>query len=292
MSDLLDGVDVSKWQREMDWPKCAGAGAKFAFIRAGSIDNITGECYTDYQFEANQEAAEYMPIGFYWYFRPNHNPKKQADYFCDLIRDKKFKLPPVMDLETNGDLSPGEVTNSAASFVLRIHENLNVMSLLYSRGEWLNNNTIPDEFMMLLDLWIARYTFKGKPWGNILPWPDLPRIKPRDYDEWKFWQWSADGNGRGAEFGASSKSIDLNRFNGDQAAFDKYIGAEPVQPKIVEVKTDKNGLLFSHIGGDYKTVVPYKLRLGVVGVDKDDKDRDWYDIGGLWIPSWYVKVIE
>jgi GH25 family lysozyme M1 (1,4-beta-N-acetylmuramidase) len=47
MSDFLLGTDVSKWQGDMNWEKADSAGANFAFIRAGSIDNISGNCYTD-----------------------------------------------------------------------------------------------------------------------------------------------------------------------------------------------------------------------------------------------------
>jgi hypothetical protein len=49
----------------MDWQKCSDAGAKFAFIRAGSI-SINGELYTDYHFIRNASlAADHMPTGFY-----------------------------------------------------------------------------------------------------------------------------------------------------------------------------------------------------------------------------------
>ena len=229
------GIDVSKWQLLMDWLIAKAAGAKFAFIRAG-FTGYTGSINTDPQFERNAEIApDFMPVGFYWYFRPQFNPEKQADYFCDLIREKDWKLPPVLDLEAAGELAPVDVTESAASFVLRVNENLGVIPLLYSRGAWLNKNTVPDDLMKLMDLWIARYTFKKKPWGNLLPYPDWPGIKPRDYPEWLFWQWSADGNGRGPEFGASSKSIDLNRYNGDQAAFDDYYKTEPPPEPVFEL---------------------------------------------------------
>lgn len=245
---MLLGVDVSKWQGEMDWQKCFDAGARFAFIRAGSINNTTGECYTDYQFERNAAIApEYLPVGFYWYFRPNHDPIYQADYFFDLIKDKDQWLPSVEDLESSGGLSAARVTNISAEFVLRLNEHSGELPLLYSRAYWLNRNTIPDDLMKLLELWIARYTSKGKPWGNILPWPDSPGYKPRDYDDWKFWQFSADGNGRGAEFGAESNSIDLDYFNGDQAAFDAYIDKPPPQlelPDDIGVKVDIEGVKY------------------------------------------------
>ncbi len=259
---MILGIDVSKWQGVMDWQKAALAGAKFAFIRAGSINNVTGECYTDYQFERNAELApEYMPIGFYWYFRPNHDPLKQADYLCNLMDGKSWVLPAVEDLETSGSLSAAKVTESAAEFALRIYQNLDLLPLLYSRAYWMNRNTVPDDFMKLLDLFIARYTFKGKPWGNILPYPDLPGFKPRDYDTWKFWQFSADGNGRGAEFGAKSKAIDIDYFNGDQVAFDEYIGEEPPPPPKVELPASGFAKLNFEIDGKD---VKYQGRVNLV----------------------------
>ena len=239
---MILGIDVSKWQKEMNWAKASLAGAKFAFIRAGSIDNVSGNCYTDYQFDRNADLApDLMPVGYYWYFRPNHESEKQADYFCDLISEKKQSMPMVMDLEDNGGWGPVGVTNSAAAFALKVYERMDILPLLYSRAYWLNANTVPDPFMKLMELWIARYTSKGKPWGNILPWPDSPSIKPRDYDTWYFWQWSDGGNGRGAEFGAQSKSIDLNYFNGDEAAFEEYIGVEPQEytfPPSIGIKAN------------------------------------------------------
>jgi lysozyme len=244
---MIEGIDVSKWQGDMDWMKCHEAGAKFAFIRAGSV-SIGGELYTDYFFEKNASlAADYMPVGFYWYFRPQHDAVAQADYFCNLIKDEERLLPPVLDLENNGGLGPAAITEAAKVFITQVYVNLNLWPLLYSRGYWLNQNTIPDAVWDFVDLWIARYTNKRKPWGNLLPWPDNPAIKPRDFDDWLFWQWSADGNGRGAEFGASSKSIDLNRFNGDQAAFDEYINKPPdpqYPPDLMDVEMEFDGYLY------------------------------------------------
>ncbi len=246
---MILGIDVSKWNKKMDWGITSAAGAKFAFIRAGSI-SISGVKYTDYQFERNAMIApEYMPIGFYWYFRPQHNAEAQADYFCNLIKDKRDLQPPVMDWEESGGLSPVANTRQAGKFVLRMNENLGVLPLLYSRGAWLNANTVTDPFLSMLDLWVARYTSRAKPWGNLF---DYRSVNPRDYDTWKFWQWSAKGNGRGKEFGATEAgaaiSMDLNRFNGDQAAFDQYIGAvpepEPKVPDDIGVKVDIEGVKY------------------------------------------------
>ena len=50
---MLNGIDISHWQKKMDWAKAKAAGVQFAIIRAGSVDNATGVCYTDYEFENN-----------------------------------------------------------------------------------------------------------------------------------------------------------------------------------------------------------------------------------------------
>ena len=84
----------------------------------------------------------------------------------------------------------------------------------------------------MLDDWIARYTTLPLPWGNP---GDSASLKPRDWDSWVFWQFSADGNGRGPEFGAQSASIDLNYFNGDETDFRVYCGyAEPTLEERIE----------------------------------------------------------
>jgi lysozyme len=216
---MLVGIDVSKWQKEMNWQKAKSAGAHFAFIRAGSITMYTGEPYTDHQFLRNAKLApDYMPVGVYLYFRPQHDPIKQANYFIDLIRDKRAKLPPVLDLEEDGDLGSVEITDAAIAFASRIYQRMSRWPIIYGRAEWLNRNLILVQQWAAMSLWIARY-------NAILdgPWSD-GKCVPKFWDIWKFWQWSA-RNGRGPDFGAESASIDLNFFNGDEQDFELYLMA-------------------------------------------------------------------
>jgi len=241
MSNLL-GIDISKWQLEMDWPKAKAGGAAYAFIREGSIGAASGIPYTDYQFDRNARLApDYFPVGYYWYFRPQHDADEQAEYFCNLIRGRGALMPPVLDLESSWGMSPAKITEAAKIFIMGVYTRLDVWPLLYSRGAWLNTYTVDDAVWDFVDLWCARY--KSSLTG---PWSD-GYYKPDNFDDWKFWQFSAGGNGRGAEFGAKSKSIDLNYFNGDQAAFDKYIKVEvpvPSTPDDIGVKVDIEGVKY------------------------------------------------
>lgn len=276
---MLLGVDVSHHQGVMDWARCRAAGARFAFIRAGSI-NLAGECYTDRQFERNARLApDYLPIGFYWYMRPQFLGKDQANYFCSLIRDKRYKLPPVMDLESSGGKSPDEITQEGARFIRQVYARLNVWSLLYSRALWLNANTVSDPIWAMVGLFIARYKLMSGPWADR-------KCIPRDFNDWDFWQHSADGNGKGARFGAKSRSIDLVYFNGDQKEFDLYIGAN-VTPNLVKV----NSLVAASVrSGPEGPAIGATWRGAIWPVNGLSADGKYYKVEG-WIDAERVETL-
>ena len=247
---MILGVDVSKWQGEMSWEVTAAAGAQFAFVRAGSINNVTGVCYTDYQFVRNASfAPEHMPVGYYWYFRPQFDPVKQADYFCDLIENEDQLLQPVLDAEYDAGLSDVKVTAAMAAFIAQVYARRKVWTIIYSRAEWLNVHTNAHPLFDECDLWIARYNrYIKHPWEDAVKYPIL---KPQDWDDWTFWQFSADGNGRGKEFGGGAASIDLNYFNGDEAEFNEYIN-KPQPP--VQVQLPASGFVKLNFEIDGKDV--------------------------------------
>lgn len=47
------GIDVSKWNQEIDWDRVKGAGIEFAVIRAGYRGSVTGSLVVDPYFETN-----------------------------------------------------------------------------------------------------------------------------------------------------------------------------------------------------------------------------------------------
>jgi lysozyme len=244
------GVDVSWWQGPMEWQTTKEVGAGFAFIRAGSCNSVDGTNYTDFQFENNAEfAPEHLPVGFYWYFRPNFSPAGQANYFCDLIEPETWVLPPVLDLETTGGKSAAGVTNAAAEFIAQVYARLSVWPIVYSRSYFLHDLTVDNELWHECDLWIARYTNKAEPWGNP---NDNPKTKPPYWNDWMFWQYVANSDAAVKYGGAGPPNgdddIDLNYFNGDAVAFKEYIGAPPPPtfplPDDIGVKVDIDGIKY------------------------------------------------
>jgi len=124
--------------------------------------------------------------------------------------------------------------------------------LLYSRSgviqEWIVNHGQgwwKDE-----DLWIAQWPYDEVRYGpqraklldvptNTVKWN--PRL-PAGATGWKVWQYSADGNKRASEFGASGNSnLDLNVFNGTMEEMKEWckgpeVPVPPTPPDCSEVR--------------------------------------------------------
>ena len=63
------GIDVSKWNKEIDWDKVKKAGVEFAIIRVGYRGATTGALIEDPYFEANIKGAirAGIPVGVYFF---------------------------------------------------------------------------------------------------------------------------------------------------------------------------------------------------------------------------------
>ena len=200
------GCDISWWQGLVDFVKMLAAGAKFVIIRAGSINSVTGECYEDYNVGMNgtesQEAG--MPKGFYWFYREFGTEKaiEQARFFWEIVDGWSIE---------EGLFFDGEVWDMKVASIKAFIMELQRLSGLpdnkigiYSRASLWNVVVGAVEWFKKFLCWVARYANVNHPWGSN----ENLRMKP--WDEYDYWQHSADGNNRGHEFGADSDDIDLN----------------------------------------------------------------------------------
>jgi len=204
------GIDVSKWQGVIDWQKAYDAGARFAFIRAGSADSSTCEPYTDSQFERNSVEAFKAGIhaDYYWFFRPNCDANIQAQYFSNLMLGKEAHMYPVADVEVTGGLTPKGVHDRVWIFLDEIKEQIGRTTMVYTSPGFWNSNVSRNAWVHEYPLWVAH-------WGVTNPF--LP-YDWSDYNvDYTFWQTHVGDDG--PEYGMESQGLDHNVYNGDYEKF-------------------------------------------------------------------------
>lgn len=188
------GVDVSYYNGTINWTTAKNAGVKFAFIR------VSDGGFHDPKFQTYWPAAKAAGVirGPYQFFRPNQDVATQADFLISSIGGSYTPgdLPPVIDVEATGNLSPSTVAARVRTWVDRVKSKLGVDPIVYTgKYFWRDQVGNPTSFSGN-PLWIAAYTSLC---------PDLPSPWPR----WTFWQNSESGTVAGIP-----GDVDLDKFNG------------------------------------------------------------------------------
>ena len=109
MADTLYGVDVSKWQGTIDWPKVKDSGkVDFVITKIGS-GRLSSQ--KDKTFETNYTSAKRIgiPIGGYWYSYAMSADEavKEANACLECIKGKQFEYPIYFDIEEEKQLRLG-----------------------------------------------------------------------------------------------------------------------------------------------------------------------------------------
>lgn len=190
----VDCIDVSFWQRVIDWDRVKRSGVKNAYIRA-----TIGSTGVDINFERNRQEAT-IPVSFYHLFKGHLDGKSQADHFINTIQNWNLNLPPAIDVEDVADDTSNdeERTEQLNRMVQRILELTNQLPVIYTGLVW-NGLITPryDNLFSQCKLWIAQYN------GSFRPSP-----LPRGWDNWWMWQYTSLGSVDGI-----NGRVDLNRFN-------------------------------------------------------------------------------
>jgi lysozyme len=206
----LSGIDVSKWQGDVNWTKVAQSGVKFAFVRVSHGVNTI-----DQWFESNwQEAHEAgLHVGAYQYFEPGQSADAQADIMIEKIGTlQPGDLPPVIDVESHGNLSATQVAAAVTKWVQRVEAATGVKPIIYT-GRFFWQDYVKTQAFASYPLWIAHYT------NNC---PNLPS----QWSDWAFHQYTDKGTVSGV-----SGPTDMNRFNGDANALLGFaIGGDVDEP--------------------------------------------------------------
>ena len=138
------GIDVSSYQKEIDWEQVAGDGYVFAYIKA-----TEGSGFTDTHFRQNWDGARAAGItpGAYHYFTLCSPGAEQAADFLAVAPPDDEALPPALDLEFDGacDQRP-EAEHAQAeidAFTAAVEKAWGRRMVIYSSSEWRDHYGLP-----------------------------------------------------------------------------------------------------------------------------------------------------
>lgn len=173
-SNNLIGIDVSKWQKNIDFEKVKASGASFVMIRMGYQNGVNGKYIEDSYFQNNIENAikNNIKVGvyFYSYADSKNEAKRQAKWVLNKVKKYKIDLPIAFDWEcytsfNSMDLSLfglGEIANSFLDTI----EKSNYNAMLYASKNYLINVWKYNKY----DVWLANYSKKTDYNGKYIMW--------------------------------------------------------------------------------------------------------------------------
>jgi GH25 family lysozyme M1 (1,4-beta-N-acetylmuramidase) len=193
------GIDVSKWNGNIDWNKVKNAGVNYVIIRVGYRGSSQGALIDDSRFAANIKGATAAGLKVGVYFFSQAVDEVEAVYEASMVLDRisgyKISLPVFIDVEASGGRgdSIDKATRTAVckAFCATIASK-GYTAGVYSNKTWLTSK-IDVSQLSGYKIWLAQYATEVDYSGR--------------YD---MWQYTAKGTINGI-----SGNVDLNLYYGN-----------------------------------------------------------------------------
>ena len=189
---VYHGIDVSKWQGEINWKKVKNHGVDFAMIRSSF-----GDCDVDEKLKVNVKGCEKydIPYGFYHYTyaKTVSEAKNEAKFFLKTIKKYSPEYPVVLDIEESfyERMTKKQVTDIICAFMEEL-ENAGYYAMIYSNAKFFEDNTIIER-LKDYDIWVAC-------------WGDEEKLNSSYSYHYGMWQYTDDGEIPGI----NENEVDLN----------------------------------------------------------------------------------
>jgi len=193
------GIDVSKYQSEVDWDEIQDQGIRFAFVKA-----TQGRKMVDRNFKKNWDAIAGTKIarGAYHYYLPHIPWEEQAKIFVKTVALEKGDLPPVLDVEEVRSKQSEVMVKGMKKWLEYVEKYYGMKPVVYTYKSFYNDFLLND--FRGYNLWIAYYS------------NDQPEML--DDAHWEFWQYTEEGTLKGIK-----GTVDMNCFYGNEQDFIKIL---------------------------------------------------------------------
>jgi GH25 family lysozyme M1 (1,4-beta-N-acetylmuramidase) len=173
--DTMIGLDISKWQGDIDFNKLLENNVEFVMLRVGYQKDFKSDINViDPYFYNNIKKLNELniPVGvyFYSYATTTEEAHNQALWVIDKIKDYDISLPVVFDFESwdkfsTLNLSLHDINEISRAFLSTIKVN-GYEAMNYSSKFYLENIWDVDEY----PVWLAHYTSKTDYSGDYVMW--------------------------------------------------------------------------------------------------------------------------
>lgn len=215
---VRQGIDVSTFQGDIDWPAVKAAGVEFAFIRLGYRGyGWNGSIHMDDRYHSHMQGAVAagIPVGIYFFSQAvtRAEAEEEADFILSQMGDYPLTLPIVMDYEFAGDaydagriwnagMTREEATGVCLAFCRRL-ESAGYRAMLYADANMLTTQLDAEQFCREFPVWLASWYPEARYDGDYTFWQfsDSGTVDgiswPVDLDFWYAdptgWQWDSRG---------------------------------------------------------------------------------------------------
>lgn len=194
----VHGVDVSKYQGDIDWAAVREAGVAFAFIKA-----TEGGDALDPKFRRNWEGAKAngVPRGAYHFVYWCRPPQEEMAFFQSVAPNDPDALPPVLDVETTPTSKTCKRTLIREGVLADMRKMLEAMERHYGKKPIIYTTVDFYQAILAPDA-LSEYPI----WVRSTKYHPAVRYGAR---KWHFWQYRSDGNVPGIR-----AAVDQNVFHG------------------------------------------------------------------------------
>ncbi|MCR5427164.1 MAG: glycoside hydrolase family 25 protein [Lachnospiraceae bacterium] len=161
----MAGIDVSKWQGEIDWKRVAQDGVEFAIIRCGYRGSKTGALVVDPYFVQNIAGAKEagLKVGVYFFTQAVTEAEavEEASAAVSLVREYAPDLPIYIDTEGAGgngraDGIDKEMRTKVCEAFCRTVVSAGYDAGVYASRNWFYHN-LETSRLDAFETWLAEY---------------------------------------------------------------------------------------------------------------------------------------
>ena len=166
------GIDVSKWNGNINWTAVKNSGVSFVIIRCGYRGSSTGVMVEDPKFKTNIKGATDagLKVGIYFFSQAITDVEavEEASMTIGLIKNYKISYPVFLDVEDSGGRGDRIDSNTRTAVIKAYCETLKNSG--YTAGVYANKSWLSGKMnvgsLSSYKIWLAQYntqpTYSGK----------------------------------------------------------------------------------------------------------------------------------